>query len=78
MVVLDSKVNHAKLDEAIDAVFLSPSFNKNTRLMMSDATLSAIGHRHFYDDRIQTYNGIGIIQNESLKYGEVVILTQFV
>ena len=77
MQVLDATVNHQKLDAIIDAVFQSPSFNDNTRLMMSGPTLKAIGGRYFYDDRHQQYNGIDIIQNEKLQYGEVVVLTQF-
>lgn len=77
MMILDAHFRQTKLEEAIRVTFSSPSFNKHTRLMMSDITLNAISCKHFFDDRTPSYRGIKIIQDESLPYGEVVILTQF-
>lgn len=49
----------------------------NTRLAMNDRTICQLTGLHFYDDRLQTYYGFQIIQDEDLDIGEVVILVNY-
>lgn len=49
----------------------------NTRLAMNDKTVYKLTGRHFYDDRLQTYYGFQIIQDEDLDIGEVIILVNY-
>jgi hypothetical protein len=44
--------------------------------MTSNKTIKELTGAYFYDNRLQTYRGIPFIQNESLEFGEVAILTQ--
>lgn len=49
----------------------------NTRLAMNDKTVYKLTGHHFYDDRLQTYYGFQIIQDEDLDIGEVIILVNY-
>lgn len=49
----------------------------NTRLAMNDRTIYQLTGHHFYDDRLQTYYGFQIIQDEDLDIGEVIILVNY-
>lgn len=49
----------------------------NTRLAMNNNTVYALTGKYFYDDRIQTYHGFKIIQDEYLNVGEVIILVNY-
>lgn len=49
----------------------------NTRLAMNDKTVYKLTGHHFYNDRLQTYYGFQIIQDEDLDIGEVIILVNY-
>jgi hypothetical protein len=76
MNILSVSVNRDKFDHCIDMIVCDKSFNGNTRLMTSNKTIKELTGAYFYDNRLQTYRGIPFIQNESLEFGEVAILTQ--
>ena len=44
---------------------------------MNNNTVYALTGKYFYDDRIQTYRGFKIIQDEHLNVGEVIILVNY-
>ena len=64
------------LNNMIKQVKRSLKYNKNTRLMMNDTTVKVITGKHFYDDKLQSYENISIVESCDLEYGEVIVLIQ--
>ena len=69
-------INFTTLDNTLESHRDIPR-DGNTRLAMNDRTIYQLTGHHFYDDRLQTYYGFQIIQDEDLDVGEVIILVNY-
>lgn len=75
-IIKTDDINIQFLNNTIESLKNNIKYNKNTRLMMSESTVKEITGKYFYEDRMQKYLDIPIIEDCSLEYGEVIILIE--
>lgn len=76
MNILNISLNKTGFERMIELLKVDKSFNNYTRLLINNKTIYQLTGSYFHDDRKQTYQGIPFIQDETLEYGEVIVLTQ--
>lgn len=70
-------IDFTSLDTMLESLVGNIPRDGNTHLAMNDNTIYQLTGHHFYDNRLQTYYGFQIIQDEDLDIGEVIILVNY-